>query len=70
MTDLRKKENMELIDEIFEDGFLQSKLQFPAGARINKDKLILSGHSFGAASSLLTGHDDPRVKAVIVTDNW
>ena len=70
MTDLRKKENIELIDEILQDGFLQSKLKFPAGARLNKEKIIMAGHSFGAASSLLTGHDDPRVKAVIVTDNW
>lgn len=63
-------ENLLLIDEIFEEDFLNKRLGFQKTAKIDTDKLILAAHSFGASSSLLTGAFDKRVKALILTDNW
>ena len=70
MNNERKLENLILIDEILEPNFLNKTLGFPKTAKIDSDKLILAGHSFGASSSLFTGAFDDRIKALLLTDNW
>ncbi len=44
--------------------YLQSRQE------INSQKIALSGSSFGAAVSIYTGGDDPRVAAVISAGGW
>lgn len=47
---------------IFDDNNLE--------ATLNLDKLIVSGHSMGAATALMVGEKDPRVKCVLTHDPW
>lgn len=56
----RVQEVRSLIDEIFSKDF-PSKIGMP-DVRIDTDKLIIGGHSFGGMTAIHTAKDDPRVK--------
>ncbi|TNV79108.1 hypothetical protein FGO68_gene4215 [Halteria grandinella] len=58
---IRVKEVRALIDEIFESDFLE-KRGFPKSVKIDKEKLVIGGHSFGGMTAIHTAKDDPRVK--------
>ena len=59
-----------LIDELFEEDFLQTKLGFSRRFSIDIDKIIVNGHSFGAITSLATAVLDKRVKVTLALDPW
>lgn len=39
-------------------------------AQLNFDKLIMTGHSMGAATAIAISEQDPRVKVVLCHDPW
>ena len=55
---------------MFEDKFLQNDLGFGSSAQIDKDKVIVIGHSMGAATVLQVGNNEPRISLVISHDPW
>jgi len=57
-----------LIDEIFEPLFMLN-LGFPA-VRLDKEKLIAAGHSFGGGTAVGVAFKDERVKCVMTLDPW
>lgn len=59
-----------LIDELFEEDFLQKKLGFSSKFSIDTEKIIVNGHSFGAITSLTTAVNDSRVKVTLALDPW
>ena len=59
-----------LIDELFDQDFLQTKLGFSSKFSIDTDKIIVNGHSFGAITSLATAVNDSRVKVTLALDPW
>lgn len=50
--------------------FLQEKLGFSPRVKVDQSKIILAGHSFGGASTILTSMNDKRVRACLVADPW
>ena len=52
------------------ENFLQRKLGFSYGAEIDKDKLVLGGHSFGGMTAISVTEKDKRVKAMFCFDAW
>ena len=67
---IRRSEIADLMDEVFQPDFLQTSLLFGAKVRLDLDKLIIGGHSFGGLSSILAAREDPRIKAVFTFDPW
>jgi dienelactone hydrolase len=59
-----------LIDDITKPDFCQSFLGFPSQVKLDVDRLIVGGHSFGGLTALETAKNDPRVKAVFTFDPW
>jgi pimeloyl-ACP methyl ester carboxylesterase len=59
-----------LIDEISKPNFLQKKLNFPDNIKLNLDKLIVAGHSFGGVTAIGASEYDKRVKACLTLDPW
>lgn len=49
---IRESEIKDLIDEIFQDNFLKDSLGFNKSVTIDKDKLIMSGHSMGGGTAV------------------
>ena len=66
----REKEIEHLIDDIFEEGFLQNGLQFPGNVQLDKSKLIVSGHHFGGATAIGAAAKDKRIKMCLPLDPW
>ena len=61
----------QLIDELVNDPvFLQEKLGFSPRVKIDASKIILSGHSFGGVTAILSTMNDKRVRACLVSDPW
>ena len=59
-----------LIDEIFGEHFLHDTFGFPSGVELDKEKLAVSGHSFGAMTSIAVAREDKRVKVCMPMDPW
>lgn len=60
-----------LVDELHSNhNFLQKRLGFPKGVKLDLEKLVMAGHSFGGSSALNVTVTDPRVKACVVGDPW
>lgn len=45
-------------------------MNFPKEIKIDLDKIILSGHSFGGMTAISTSRLDTRVKACFTLDPW
>ena len=67
---IREKETLELINEMFTPDFLQKALNFPKQVKLNLDKLIAGGHSFGGMTGIAAARSDDRIKAVVTLDPW
>ena len=62
---------MALIDEIFKPETLnENKLKFPSTIKIENEKIITSGHSFGGMTAIATAQLDNRVRACLTLDPW
>lgn len=59
-----------MIDEILEPDFCTIKLNFPQGVKIDENKIIVNGHSFGGITSNATAIEDERVKVSLSLDPW
>jgi pimeloyl-ACP methyl ester carboxylesterase len=68
MVDQRRREISDLIDEVLEYNFLKDRFGFDS--QIDKDKLIMAGHSFGGTTQIMVANTDERVKAVVLMDCW
>ena len=69
--DIRVQEVINLIDEIQEPEFLNRVFMGEEiTAKLEMDKLIMSGHSMGAATALLAGDQDDRIKCILTHDPW
>lgn len=64
------KEVKQLIDDLEYDDFLQATLGFGQSARLNLNKLVLGGHSFGGMTAIEVAAHDQRVKALFSFDPW
>ena len=60
---IRAKEITGLIDHIFAKEFAHSNV-------IDKDNLVVAGHSMGGAAALKAGNTESRVKHVLTFDPW
>ena len=71
-SQVKKRENNVklLIDEIFQDNYLQEKLNFPAGVTLDKEKLAMNGQSFGGITCIGAAVNDERIKVCIPMDPW
>lgn len=69
--EVRLTEVKQLIDDIENQSeMLEQTLQFGSNAKIDMDKLIVGGHSFGGMTGLYSGYREERVKAVFGFDAW
>ena len=59
-----------MIDDIFDPDFLQYAFEFPKHIKIDKEKLILSGHQFGGATAIGAACTDRRIKMCLPMDPW
>ena len=50
--------------------FLQNVLNFPPRIKLDLDKLVISGHSFGGLTALLTAAQNRQFKACLTMDPW
>lgn len=57
-----------LITETLSD--LHELTQFPEWVKVDKDRVITCGHSFGGITVLSTAFEDTRVKATLTMDPW
>jgi platelet-activating factor acetylhydrolase len=69
-VEFRRQEVVALIDQVLEPEFCRNYLNFSKEVTINKDKLVLAGHSFGSSTMILTALNEPRAKVVCVMDSW
>ena len=67
---IRESEIKDLIDEIFQDNFLKNTLGFKEFIKIDKDKLIMSGHSMGGGTAVRISKEDKRIKCLVTLDPW
>ncbi len=49
---------------------MQEILGFPNQVKLNLDKLIAGGHSFGGMTGIAAARSDDRIKAVVTLDPW
>lgn len=61
---------MDLITESTTIDFLQNKLQFPEWLKIDTDKIVVAGHSFGGLTANQVAFIDKRVKCCLTFDPW
>ncbi|TNV79003.1 hypothetical protein FGO68_gene3562 [Halteria grandinella] len=70
----REQELIALIDEFSmketSEGGILRRLQLPEWLQLDKEKLTVSGHSFGAKTALRAAFLDKRVKAALTIDPW
>ena len=59
-----------LIDEISTKGFMSDVLAFPPNVTLKMDKLVISGHSAGGMTAILTAMKDDRIKVCLPMDPW
>ena len=64
-----------LIDELFDQDslevILKVKLRFGSGVKLDLNKLIVCGHSFGGMTAIETAMLEPyRVKMCLTMDPW
>ena len=62
---IRKAEVKNLIDEICQNNFLQTRFNFPDYVKLDLEKLIVGGHSFGGATATAVAEEDDRVKCIL-----
>ncbi|CDW85051.1 platelet-activating factor acetylhydrolase [Stylonychia lemnae] len=68
---IREQEIEALIDEIYDqEQLLQNQLKFPKQIKLDLDKFICSGHSFGGITAISVSRADARVKACFTLDPW
>lgn len=67
---IREKEFQALITETFEKNSLLEKALFPEWVKLDKDRVIACGHSFGGITALSTASIDTRIKATLSMDPW
>jgi predicted esterase len=50
---------------------MEEKLKFPVGVKLNLDKLIMSGYSFGGMTAIDVASVEPdRIKVCLTMDPW
>ena len=59
-----------IIDEFSKPEFLKDVLNFPAMAKLNMNKLIVSGHSMGGATVIKLAEKDDRANLIMAQDPW
>ena len=69
-VNIRRDEVITLIDCISKPDFLQNGLLFSSEAKLDLDKLVMSGHSFGGSTSINVANSDPRIKCMFTQDAW
>ena len=67
---IRIQEINDLVDELQETDYLQKKLGFASGVRMDLEKLIVGGHSFGGMTALSVCQQNEKVKATFGLDDW
>lgn len=68
---IRVGEIKSLISEIEDSNSNFMKcLNLPRTAKIDMDKLVLSGHSVGSTGTIIEAFVDKRVKALYLIDTW
>jgi len=69
--EVRLTEMRQLIDDILNwSEMMESTLEFGTNVKIDMEKLVVGGHSFGGMTALYTGYRDERAKAVFGFDAW
>jgi len=59
-----------LLDEILSSNFFQEKLNMGMTAEIDKNKVIVAGHSMGGATAIKVGDSDDRISVVLTHDPY
>ena len=69
---IRVEEVTALIDEMYQDqgASLLKRLGFPDTLRLDMEKLVLGGHSFGGMTAVKVSEQDTRVKLCATFDPW
>ena len=67
---VRKAEVQTLMNDMFSAKFLSETFHFGEEAKMDLEKLVISGHSFGGMTALQVAHDDDRAKVLFALDPW
>lgn len=68
--DTRVKEIEAIVRQIEKNDFFQKYLPFPSSLKLDTDKLVLAGHSFGGGSAIYATAADHRIKACVTLDPY
>lgn len=71
-VDIRVSEIKALIDELYQDqgASILERIGFPRTLKLDLERLIISGHSFGGMTAIRVANEDPRVKVCGTLDPW
>jgi cephalosporin-C deacetylase-like acetyl esterase len=62
---------MALIDDLYNtENLITQKLKFDNKIKLDLDKLVITGHSFGGMAAIATARLDKRIKACVTLDPW
>ena len=67
---VRKLEVQHLIDDLYQDKFLQETLDFDQESSLDLTKLVVGGHSFGGMTAIEIAKSDSRCKYHFAIDPW
>lgn len=69
--EIRLTESTGMIDDLYDQqNLVQNTLGFSPNVRLDLNKLIVGGHSFGGMSAAYTAFREPRVKMLFGFDAW